>query len=133
MTPNKLLVALVASTFSFGSVGAMADDKTPAQPVDQAKPKADTDAAKANAKAMTREEEVAAKKAKRAAEREEAFSRAQRPWTVEGAHRVDRELSTTTKIDIDAAKAAKAKERTAKRLAEIDAKEKAGAANKPTN
>ena len=34
---NKVLVVLVASAFAFSSVAAMADDKTPAQPVGQAK------------------------------------------------------------------------------------------------
>jgi hypothetical protein len=142
---SKLFVALIASAFALVLGSALADDKTPAQPVDQAKPKADTDAAKANAKAMTPEEEVAAKKAKRAAEREKALSRAERnagpsgpyeAWTVEDAHRVDRELSTKRKPEKDAAKAAAAKmtpeERAAKRKAaakrqtEIDAKNGSG-------
>ena len=43
---NKLLIALVAGTFALGSVAALADDKTPAQPVDQAKLKAEREAAK---------------------------------------------------------------------------------------
>jgi hypothetical protein len=126
---NKLLVALVASAFAFGSVGAMADDKTPAQPVDQAKPKADTDAAKANAKAMTPEEKASARKAKRAAEREKALSRAERSagpsgpypfeaWTTHDAHRVDRELSTTKMTPEERAAARKAWR--AKRQQELD-------------
>ena len=41
---NKLLAALIAGTFALGSMAAMADDKTPAQPVDQAKLKADREA-----------------------------------------------------------------------------------------
>jgi hypothetical protein len=102
---NKLLVVMLATAFPFVLGSALADDKTPAQPVDQAKPKADTDAAKANAKAMTPEEKAAAKEAKRAAEREKALS----PWTVEGAHRLDRELSTNRQAEKDAAKAAAAK------------------------
>ena len=63
---NKLLVALIAGAFALGSVAALADDKTPAQPVDQAKLKAERDAAKAAAANMTPEEKAAAKKAKRA-------------------------------------------------------------------
>jgi len=64
---NKLLIALTAGAFAIGSVAALADDKTPAQPVDQAKLKADRDAAKAAAAKMTPEEKAAAKKAKRTA------------------------------------------------------------------
>jgi hypothetical protein len=41
----------------------MADDKTPAQPFDQAKAKAERDAAKAKIAAMTPEEKAATKKA----------------------------------------------------------------------
>lgn len=59
---NKLIATLVASAFALGSVAAMADDKTPAQPVDQAKLKAEKDAAKAEKAKMTPEQ----KKAKRA-------------------------------------------------------------------
>jgi hypothetical protein len=70
---NKLLIALIVGAFAFGSIAAFADDKTPAAPVDQAKLKADRDAAKAAAAKMTPEEKAAAKKAKRAArEKEEA-------------------------------------------------------------
>jgi hypothetical protein len=61
---NKLLVGLIAGTFAWASVSALADDKTPAQPVDQAKLKAEKDAAKAAAAKMTPEEQAAAKKAK---------------------------------------------------------------------
>ena len=60
---NKLLVALFAGMFALGSTAAMADDKTPAQPVDQAKLKADRAAAKAAKAQMTPEEKSAAKKA----------------------------------------------------------------------
>ena len=63
---NKLLIALTAGAFALGSVAALADDKTPAAPVDQAKLKAERDAAKAAAAKMTPEEKAAAKKAKRA-------------------------------------------------------------------
>ena len=63
---NKLIAALIAGAFALGSVAAMADDKTPPQPVDQAKLKAERDKAKADAAMMTPEEKAAAKKAKRA-------------------------------------------------------------------
>ncbi len=63
---NKLLIALTAGAFALGSVAALADDKTPAAPVDQAQLKAERDAAKAAAAQMTPEEKAAAKKAKRA-------------------------------------------------------------------
>ena len=68
---NKLLIALTAGAFAFGSIAAFADDKTPAAPVDQAKLKADKDAAKAAAAKMTPEEKAAAKKTKRAARQKE--------------------------------------------------------------
>jgi hypothetical protein len=68
---NKLLVGLIAGTFALVTASAFADDKTPAQPVDQAKLKADRDAAKAAAANMTPEEKAAAKKAKRAAHAKE--------------------------------------------------------------
>ena len=63
---NKMIAALVAGAFALGSIAALADDKTPAAPVDQAKLKAEKDAAKAAAAKMTPEEKAAAKKAKRA-------------------------------------------------------------------
>jgi hypothetical protein len=66
---NKLLIALTAGAFALGSVAAMAQvpqgDKTPAAPVDQAKLKAERDAAKAAQAQMTPEEKKAARKAKR--------------------------------------------------------------------
>jgi hypothetical protein len=68
---NKLLIALTVGAFALGSVAALADDKTPAAPVDQAKLKADRDAAKAAAAKMTPEEKAAAKKTKRAARQKE--------------------------------------------------------------
>jgi colicin import membrane protein len=68
---NKLLIALTAGAFALGSVAVLADDKTPAAPVDQAKMKAEKDAAKAAAAKMTPEEKAAAKKAKRAAKQKE--------------------------------------------------------------
>jgi hypothetical protein len=131
---SKLLVALVASAFAVVSVSALADDKTPAQPVDQEKPNAEKDPAKANAKAMTREEKASARKAKRATEREKALSRAERSagpsgpypfeaWTVPDAHRVDRELSSTK---MTPAERAAARKRAATRQAEIDAKKGSG-------
>jgi hypothetical protein len=68
---NRLLIALTVGAFALGSIAAFADDKTPAAPVDQAKLKADRDAAKAAAAKMTPEEKAAAKKAKRAARQKE--------------------------------------------------------------
>jgi len=66
---NKLLAVLIAGAFALGSVAALAQvpqgDKTPAAPVDQAKLKAEKDAAKAEAAKMTPEEKKAARKAKR--------------------------------------------------------------------
>ena len=66
---NKLVIALTAGAFALGSVVAMAQvpqgDKTPPAPVDQAKLKAEKDAAKAAQAQMTPEEKNAAKKAKR--------------------------------------------------------------------
>jgi hypothetical protein len=68
---NKLLIALTVGAFALGSIAAFADDKTPAAPVDQAKLKADRDAAKAAEAKMTPEEKAAAKKAKRAKKHKE--------------------------------------------------------------
>ena len=72
---NKLFVVLIAGAFALGSLAATAQvpagDKTPAAPVDQAKLKAERDAAKAAAAKMTPEEKAAAKKAKRAARQTE--------------------------------------------------------------
>jgi len=68
---NKLLMALTVGVFALGSIAASADDKTPAAPVDQAKLKADRDAAKEATAKMTPEEKAAAKKAKRAARQKE--------------------------------------------------------------
>jgi hypothetical protein len=48
---SKLVVALLANAFAFVSASALADDKTPA-PVDQAKLKAERDAAEAKVGAM---------------------------------------------------------------------------------
>jgi hypothetical protein len=61
---KKLLPILTAGAFALGSVAAMAQDKTPAQPVDQKALKAEKDKAKADAAKMTPEEKAAAKKAK---------------------------------------------------------------------
>ena len=73
---NKLIAVLIAGIFALGSVAAMAQipagEKTPPQPVDQAKLKAEKDAAKAAAAAMTPEEKAAARKAKRAKKQQEA-------------------------------------------------------------
>jgi hypothetical protein len=63
---KKLIAALIAGAFALGSVAALADDKTPAEPVDQAKLKAEREAAKKKAAAMTPEEKAATKKMKAA-------------------------------------------------------------------
>jgi hypothetical protein len=64
---NKLLIALTAGALALGSVAATAQEKTPAQPVDQAKLKAEAAAAKAEKAKMT----PAQKKAKRAKKQKE--------------------------------------------------------------
>lgn len=61
---RRLIVALAAGAVALGSLVAWADDKTPAEPVDQAKLKAERDAAKAANAKMTPEEKAAAKKAR---------------------------------------------------------------------
>jgi hypothetical protein len=66
---NKLLIALLAGTFALGSVAALADDKTPAQPVDQQKLKEERMKAKEAKKNQTAEQ----KKAK-AAERQKQLN-----------------------------------------------------------
>ena len=68
---NKLIATLIAGTFALDSVAAMADDKSPAPPVDQKALKAERDAKKAADAKMTPEEKAAAKKAKRAERRQE--------------------------------------------------------------
>ena len=69
---NKLIVAVFATLFAFGSIGALAQgDKTAPQPVDEAKMKADRDAKKAAEAKMTPEEKAAAKKKKRAHKQKE--------------------------------------------------------------
>jgi hypothetical protein len=60
---KKLIAALFAGAFAFVSASAIADDKTPSAPVDQAKLKAERDAAKAKFAAMTPEEKAATRKA----------------------------------------------------------------------
>ena len=59
---KKLIAALFAGAFAFASVSAMADDKTPPTPVDQAKLKAERDAAKAKWAGMTPEQRAATRK-----------------------------------------------------------------------
>src|SRR4030081_433795 len=59
---KKLIAALFAGAFAFASVSAIADDKTPSAPVDQAKLKAERDAAKAKWAGMTAEEKAATRK-----------------------------------------------------------------------
>jgi hypothetical protein len=62
---KKLIAALFAGAFAFASVSALADDKTPPTPVDQAKLKAERDAARAKFAAMSPEEKAATRKAMR--------------------------------------------------------------------
>jgi hypothetical protein len=77
---SKVLAFLIAATFALVSAVAMAQvpgaqvpqgEKTPPQPVDQAKLKAERDAAKAEKAKMTPEEKQAAKKAKRKQKQQE--------------------------------------------------------------
>jgi len=63
---KKLIAALFAGAFAFASVSAVADDKTPPAPVDQAKLKAERDAAKAKWASMTPEQQAATRKAMQA-------------------------------------------------------------------
>jgi hypothetical protein len=60
---KKLIAALFAGAFAFASASAIADDKTPPAPVDQAKLKAERDAAKAKWAAMSADEKAATRKA----------------------------------------------------------------------
>jgi hypothetical protein len=62
---KKLIAALFAGAFAFASASAMADDKTPPTPVDQAKLKAERDAARAKFAAMSPEEKAATRRAMR--------------------------------------------------------------------
>jgi hypothetical protein len=62
---KKLIAALFAGAFAFASVSALADDKTPPTPVDQAKLKAERDAARSKFAAMSPEEKAATRKAMR--------------------------------------------------------------------
>ena len=68
---NRLLAVAIAGAFALVSMGALADDKTPAQPADQAKMKAEKDAAKAAQAKMTPEEKAAAKKARHSKKQKE--------------------------------------------------------------
>src|SRR5256885_11502079 len=77
---NKLLAVVVAGAFALGSVVATAQvqgaqvpqgEKTPPQPVDQAKLKAERDAAKSAKAQMPPEEKSAAKKTKRKQKQQE--------------------------------------------------------------
>jgi hypothetical protein len=63
---KKLIAALFAGAFAFASVSAIADDKSPPTPVDQAKLKAERDAARAKWAAMTPEQQAATRKAMQA-------------------------------------------------------------------
>ena len=63
---KKLIAALFAGAFAFASVSALADDKTPPTPVDQAKLKAERDAARTKWAAMTPDQKAATRKAMQA-------------------------------------------------------------------
>jgi hypothetical protein len=64
---NKLIVALCASAFAFGSVSALAgNDMKPLSKMETQEAKAARDAAKAKWAAMTPEQQAAARKAARA-------------------------------------------------------------------
>ena len=63
---TKILSAVLLSGALALSAPLYAQDKTPPEPVDQAKLKADRDAAKASQANMTPEQKASAKKAKRA-------------------------------------------------------------------
>ncbi len=63
---KKLIAALFAGAFAFASATAIADDKTPSAPVDQAKLKADRAEAKAKYDKMTPEERASMRKAAQA-------------------------------------------------------------------
>ncbi|HUH94606.1 MAG TPA: hypothetical protein VL742_15865 [Casimicrobiaceae bacterium] len=61
-----LFVAVTAAVMALGALYARADDKTQPQPVDEAKLKAEHDAARAEKANMTPEQKAAAKKARHA-------------------------------------------------------------------
>ena len=63
---KKLIAALFVGAFAFASVPALADDKTPVAPVDQAKLKAERAEAKGKWEAMTPEQKAATRKAMQA-------------------------------------------------------------------
>ena len=63
---------MLVGVFAFASVSALADDKTPGAPADQAKMKAEASAKRAADAQMTPEEKAAAKKARRAKKQAEA-------------------------------------------------------------
>jgi hypothetical protein len=73
MKSHKLLATAVGAVFVLSSVAALADDKTQSTvtPQEQAKMKADKDAAMAKNAKMTPEEKQAAKKAKHHAKQKE--------------------------------------------------------------
>ena len=102
---KKLIAALFAGAFAFASASAIADDKTPSTPVDQAKLKAERDAAKAKFAAMTPEEKAATRKsiqAKRVSELNELEMMAGQESDLMAASPAD---AAKFKSDRDAAKA----------------------------
>lgn len=76
---NKIMAALIAGAFALASAAAMADDKTPPQPVDQAKLKAERDKAKADYAKMTPEEKAAYKKSVNAQKQKQQQARLAKP------------------------------------------------------
>jgi hypothetical protein len=109
---NKLLIALIAGAFALGSVAALADDKSPAQPVDQQKLKEERMKAREAKKNMTAEE----KKAKRA-EKQKQLSATEKTGQEGGA-------TAQTKA-AEGAAAAKESKGTPKALPDKAAKQKA--------
>jgi hypothetical protein len=71
---NKLIAVVVGAGLGLASALVLADDKTPAQPADQAQMKADRDAKKAAEANMTPEQKAAHKKHKRAHKQKEMTS-----------------------------------------------------------
>ncbi len=113
---NKLIAVLIAAAFALGSVAAMADDKTPAPPVDQKALKAQREADKAAMANMTPAEKAAYRKAKRA-ERQKALGTVEKSQQEGGA-------SAKTKAT-DAAADAAASKGQPKALPDAAAKQKA--------
>ena len=108
---KRLFTILLAGAFLGASAPIWADDKTPAQPVDQAKLKAERDAAKSSAAKMTPEQKTAAKQAKRAKKQKEMASmeKAGQPNQPAKTEALEKSVETT-KNDPKALPDAKAKQ-----------------------